>query len=399
MQHMTFYSHAKRIGLLIAVLFSISEVAVSQMEATVVPKLKFTNSFFDDDDQPLSRLIALNWDGRKLRLRRDWREPGVEEVDPNDPIAAMRAQHRARIGTATKLGNEFSIVCRNLGCRSGGQSGSGKDSVITRRGENYYCMAMEGETDCRFHFIGHGIVEKRFEFHERDDGRLSMSLFTDDDIVQILQKKEGSVRITVIQEDNPVIVARAKDFRELYEMQPMVVKRLFLPFLEHLSIGLPLETDSEEIRDFVTKKLLADLELSDEDLTTYLKKLESNSFAERSQATEALRARFNVWGESYAKLIEDKSVPLETKMRLKSIVDESKARLNDLKSVREFVEQNALASKNDYLFSLITEKDEKIQKAVFLQVRKNDPELSTEQVEEKYKAWQESQTKSDKLQR
>lgn len=364
----------------------------AQNELDTIPEPSFADSFFADDIRPLARLLALKWDGRNLRLRRDWRQPVALEFDPNDPIAVIRARRQQR---RSPLCNEFMKAAKILRCASGGISGSGAGSTtITCHGNGYHFVTFEGATDLRFTFTKDKLDRQRFEVRERDDGTLSFLFITDDDIVKVTQKKDGQVLVAVVRGDKTA-TAKAKDFRELYELRPAVISRVFLPLMKHFGIDLPFTAESNEVRMFVTSKLLSHLDRSDKDLARHLKQLESNLFAERDQATTALRTRLNVWRDKFKEMADDKSVPLETRMRLKSILDDAKSLESESKSIREFVEQNKLMSQNDFLFSLVAAGDDKIRAAVFNQVQQNDPELSNEQIEAKFEAWRESQPKDE----
>ena len=375
--------------------FSFMFVAHLSSQENVPAELTLKHKFFEVDIA-LDQLLGFKWRDGQLALRRDWIaqnkvEPEQEpEHDPRDRVGIERRlrDHIRGMGEQSPFQYELSQVTEKLGARGHGRSGGGDNMTIRYRCRQHKCSAQIDGENCYVTFRQSSPPHQRFTLEETVDGRLKLLLDYEEGFVLIAQGKAGHASVSVISNGNAATYT-AKNFAEMYKHQPDVIDNIFAVVLDHLKIGQPLTTSSSEVKAYVTEQLLAlrNSAQRKEELGKIISQLNSRKYAIRASATEALKASYPRWKTELTQLSADESLPVESRMRIKSIIADFKDDGKRYDSIIEIVKENELLSDDEYLFSLADENAQPLMDAIFAQVNKNSPELSLAEVKAKYKSW------------
>lgn len=341
-------------------------------------RVDFGEEFFDEANVSLNNLLGLKWDNGRLKLRRDW-EPEKKEQDNNDRIRRAIAR--------SPFENELRKVTKKLGGRGYGRSGNGTEMNINVRCPEYFVMARIKEQNYFVEIFQDKTPYQRFTFEENGNGRLCITLTNESEIIRAYQNDVGLLTLSIFNDDL-TSTFKAKSFKDLFENQPEAAK-LFVKCLNHVHIEQPLSTVSNEVQQFIKEKLIENLpsRAESDELKGLVDQLDADTYSVRSAATEVIKNNFNNWRAELQVLAQQDSLSIETRMRLKNIIDSVNVERWQKKSVRDFAEQNELLKNDEFLFSLADESDQQLMAAIIKQVQRNNPESTEATIKKKYETW------------
>ena len=280
----------------------------------------------------------------------------------------------------------FGKVAMQIGCQSRGRTGSGGSMLLTARSDNYLCTARIDGDDYRFTFQVREKPLRRMVVERLADKRLDIVYSLPTGQIICSQDSKGRAAIVVLV-DGTNAVYSGNSFRELLKENPEVGDSIFWPLMDHLEIGRPFDRSSVEVQDFVKNWLLTKNHTLSPAIEDVVKKLNAKKFRERSAAMDSLRRNFEKWSEDLNVLAKDESLPIESRMRIKKIINESKVFNSNNTKISEFVVDNKLLADDEYLFSLADESNKKLFNAVLRQVQENNASLDLEGARAKFQTW------------
>ncbi|MEM7313899.1 MAG: hypothetical protein AAF497_12180, partial [Planctomycetota bacterium] len=216
-----------------------------------IPKIQFRDGHLETFSDRMSDLIRFEWDGNKIRLKRDWDERHEKAMAGTSPkqiafadlikqgvpeqIAKRHAEiiaQRGQLGFRGENSNAglpwfFSRLQAN---RSGGagSSGGGRSRRISFSNTDLLGYANTKDDLIRFTFEELQSEQRTLRLSDDGGGVVEFCLFHDEVLIRFRQSKGGNVQVVVVDGDKAKAVA-ADNFKSLIAESPKVVDDLLFP--------------------------------------------------------------------------------------------------------------------------------------------------------------------------
>jgi hypothetical protein len=228
----------------------------------------------------------------------------------------------ARFGQAHPIEGPFKQIQTAAGAGGGGMSISNQERRITfsggklggllhTRGDNVRLVTLEEV----------GQPQRTLEFSEDGQGGFHVQIkHPDGDLLLLHQSRKGAFRAVAFL-GRQTFAGQGESFAAFFREHRAVMDADILPVLEQFGIQLILSSRSLAVRRAVLAQLLRTPEALQEG-KKLLADLDSEQFDDRKKATQLLNDRFEMYQDLIRERLEDKSISLEVRTRLKNLVAE-----------------------------------------------------------------------------
>ena len=321
-----------------------------------------TNDIADE----LSQLIKFEWDERKI-------SPVIQTADANTAYETVRE------------------IQKKIGFGGGGSSWGGDTWSFSVNSQKlnflYQRNKVEKSMVTRLSMIEMEKPQRKFDLTMGEKGTFQLSVEGKPGsgyLFRLTQKESGEF---VTQEINGTEIKSfvAKDFEHFCKEHSSFTTDRLVPMFEHFGFGNLITPFSTAAKDHVLNTLvpLTDAQLKEFD--TKVKKLNSNSYAEREQATKELNDNYASLRDVLMRVAVDKRLPPEVRDRAAEVVQ--KQEKGDVADVVKFVTARKLATNTAYLLWLLDNEDrDKFKQQIVRQICEIE-DLKTSVKDETFEKW------------
>ena len=291
-----------------------------------------TNEIADE----LSKLLKFEWDERKI-------SPVIQTADANTAYETVRE------------------IQKKIGFGGGGSSWGGDTWSFSVNSQKlnflYQRNKIEKSMETRLSMIEMEQPHRKFDLTMGEKGTFQLSVEGKPGsgyLFRLTQKESGEF---VTQEINGTEIKSfvAKDFEHFCKEHASFTTDRLVPMFEHFGFGNLITPFSAAAKDHVLNTLVPLTEEQLKEFDTKVKKLNSNSYAEREKATKELNENYASLRNVLMRVAVDKRLPPEVRDRAAEVVQQQEK--GDVADVVKFVTARKLATNTTYLLWLLDNED------------------------------------------
>ena len=358
---------SKRSTAILLVLFASSinvELAGQETE-----RQDFEIGVFEEFSDVLGQLLAFDFNGKKICVRRDWEQrrkqrqfqrehrpaslrdhfelaflrKGCNETDAirrtdehfrrlkKEDIQILKEEEELLQGVLENLTVRPSIrdtepedtlghIIRVIGhrTRSNGYTGSGAHHMLRFSGGRCYGQIQIRDDQLLMEFRESWGLQRKLSVREFSDGNFYFAFMHDGMLVELRQFEEGPVRLTTLKNES-IEVIRAESYYELLAKNKSQLDVLFYPLLQQLGIPAPI-TDSDDQAVQAALQFISFLDpASRREFSQLVRQLDAKTFAQRAQASDRLQDDFQKWAYFVQHELQKQDLSTEVRQRLQSL--------------------------------------------------------------------------------